>query len=130
MGWAGEFAVVEALSIHRYPTRAGYFTSVEGFFSIITRRKICRGVFKSVADLEEAIRRYIRDHNGQAKPFAWTKTAKAIFEKLSRLPSLQRVSMHRADDADSTVRDPSVTLIRGEPNGRFAPHSGLSVDQR
>ena len=45
------------------------------------------GVFKSVADLEEAIRRYIREHNGQAKPFVWTKTAEVIFEKLSRLPA-------------------------------------------
>ena len=44
-------------------------------------------MFKSVADLEEAIRRYIRDHNGQAKPFVWTKTAEVIFEKLSRLPT-------------------------------------------
>jgi len=61
-------------------------SAVEGFFSVITRRKIRRGVFKSVAEREEAIHAYIRDHNGQAKPFAWTKTAEVIFEKLSRLP--------------------------------------------
>lgn len=72
---------------HFTPTSASWLNAVEGFFSIITRRKIRRGVFKSVADLEEAIRRYIRDHNGQAKPFVWTKTAEVIFEKLSRLPT-------------------------------------------
>jgi hypothetical protein len=39
-----------------------------------------------VAELEDAIRRYIRDHNGEAKPFVWTKTPKDIFDKLARLP--------------------------------------------
>ena len=73
---------------HFTPTSASWLNAVESFFSIITRRKIRRGVFKSVAELEEAIRIYIRDHNGQAKPFVWTKTAKVIFEKLSRLPAL------------------------------------------
>ena len=48
---------------------------------------IRRGVFKSVAELEDAIKRYIADHNRNAKPFVWTKTADEIFEKLSRLPA-------------------------------------------
>ena len=39
------------------PTSASWLNAVEGFFSTITRRKIRRGVFKSVADLEEAIKR-------------------------------------------------------------------------
>ena len=72
---------------HFTPTSASWLNAVEGFFSIITRRKIRRGVFKSVAELEDAIRAYIRDHNGQAKPFVWTKTAEIIFGKLSRLPA-------------------------------------------
>jgi len=36
--------------------------------------------------LEDAIKRYIADHNPNAKPFVWTKTADEIFEKLNRLP--------------------------------------------
>ena len=71
---------------HFTPTSASWLNAVEGFFSIITRRKIRRGVFKSVADLEDAIRRYIAAHNEQSKPFVWTKTAEAIFGKLNRLP--------------------------------------------
>jgi hypothetical protein len=39
-----------------------------------------------VTDLEDAIRRYIRDHNTKANPFVWTKTPKDIFDKLARLP--------------------------------------------
>src|ERR1700730_3704547 len=47
---------------HFTPTSAFWLNAIEGFFSIITRRQIRRGVFKSVADLENAIRRYIREH--------------------------------------------------------------------
>jgi transposase len=71
---------------HFTPTSASWLNAVEGFFSVITRRRIRRGVFKSVAELEDAIRRYIRNHNGNAKPFVWTKTPKDIFDKLARLP--------------------------------------------
>jgi transposase len=72
---------------HFTPTSASWLNAVEGFFSIITRRKIRRGAFKSVAELEKAIRAYIQDHNGQAKPFAWTKSAETILAKLNRLPA-------------------------------------------
>ena len=69
---------------HFTPTSASWLNAVEGFFSIITRRSIRRGVFTSVGELEDAIRKYIKEHNGQPKPFVWKKTAKAIFDKLSR----------------------------------------------
>ena len=72
---------------HFTPTSASWINAVEGFFSIITRRRIRRGVFKSVPELEEAIRRYIREHNRSAKPFVWTKTAKTILGKIARLPA-------------------------------------------
>jgi hypothetical protein len=44
---------------------------------MLTRQRLKRGVFRSVDDLEQAIARYIREHHGNAKPFAWTKPAKA-----------------------------------------------------
>ena len=72
---------------HFTPKSASWINAVEGFFSIITRRSIRRGVFKSVADLQEAIARYIRAHNKQAKPFVWTKPAHVILAKLDRLPA-------------------------------------------
>ena len=71
---------------HFTPTSASWLNAVEGFFSTITRRRIRRGVFKSVADLEHAIHRYISEHNRSSKPFVWTKPADAILAKLSRLP--------------------------------------------
>ncbi len=71
---------------HFTPTSASWINAVEGFFSIISRRRIRRGVFKSVADLQEAIRRYIREHNRTPNPFVWTKPAQSILAKLNRLP--------------------------------------------
>jgi transposase len=72
---------------HFTPTSASWINAVEGFFSAITRRRIRRGVFKSVPDLQDAIARYIRDHNRVAKPFTWTKPADTILGKLARLPA-------------------------------------------
>jgi transposase len=73
-------------TFHFTPTSASWINAVEGFFSIITRRRIRRGVFTSVAHLQDAIRRYIQDHNRSSKPFVWTKPAKTILEKLNTLP--------------------------------------------
>jgi transposase len=80
---------------HFTPTSASWLNAVENFFSIITRRRIRRGVFKSVAELEDAIKRYIADHNRHAKPIVWTKTADEILGKLGRLDlNLLNESVH------------------------------------
>ena len=71
---------------HFTPTSASWLNAVEGFFSTITRRKIRRGVFKSVADLEGAISRYIKAHNKTSKPFEWAASAPAILKKLAQTP--------------------------------------------
>ena len=68
------------------PTSASWLNAVEGFFSTITRRKIRRGVFKSVADLEDAIKPYIRARNKTSKPFQWSASAVSIFKKLTEIP--------------------------------------------
>ena len=71
---------------HFTPTSASWINAVENFFSVITRRRIRRGVFTSVADLKHAIQGYIREHNRNPKPFVWTKPAETILAKLDRLP--------------------------------------------
>ena len=57
---------------------------VERFFAQITRNRIRRGVFKSVAELESAIMEYLDNHNAQPMPFVWTKSAGQILEKVAR----------------------------------------------
>jgi len=71
---------------HFTPTSASWLNAVENFFSVITRRRIRRGVFKSITDLQAAINRYLAEHNENPKPFVWTKPAKDILAKLDRLP--------------------------------------------
>ena len=41
---------------------------------------------RSVDDLQNAIKRYIDAHNSDCRPFVWTSSAKAIFEKLAQVP--------------------------------------------
>lgn len=60
--------------------------AVENLFSVLTRRRIRRGVFKPVVDLQAAINRYLKEHNQAPKPFVWTKPADEIPAKLDRLP--------------------------------------------
>ena len=52
----------------------------------MTRQRIRRGVFRSIADLQAAINAYLAQHNDNPKPFVWTKSVDAILAKLDRLP--------------------------------------------
>lgn len=73
-------------TFHFTPTSASWLNAVEGFFSTITRRRIRRGVFTSVSNLQQAIRQFIREHNKTSKPFVWTKPADALLAKIARVP--------------------------------------------
>jgi len=71
---------------HFTPTSASWLNAVENFFSVLTRRRLKRGAFHSIADLQAAINRYIREHNHDPKPFVWTKPANTILAKINRIP--------------------------------------------
>ncbi|MGH6681111.1 MAG: IS630 family transposase, partial [Bradyrhizobium sp.] len=49
-----------------------WLNAVEGFFARLTRRRLQRGVFHSLVDLQAAINRFLTDHNQSPKPFVWT----------------------------------------------------------
>jgi len=78
------FARHPRFHVHFTPTSSSWLNQVERFFAEITRRRIRRGTFTSVPNLEDAIREYLKHHNEQAKPFVWTATADSIFAKLSK----------------------------------------------
>jgi hypothetical protein len=42
-------------------------------------------VFRSIVDLQAAIRRYIAEHNDDPRPFAWTKAPAQNLAKLNLL---------------------------------------------
>src|ERR1700730_2315598 len=73
-------------TFHFTPTSASWLNAVENFFSKMTRQRIRRGVFHSIADLQAAINAYLAEHNASPKPFVWTQSAEAIMAKLDRLP--------------------------------------------
>jgi transposase len=77
--------------IHFTPTSGSWLNAVENFFSVLTRQRIRRGTFTSVSELQDAIRRYIGEHNKSSKPFVWTKPADVILAKLQRLSVVSSV---------------------------------------
>ncbi len=59
-------------TFHFIPTSSSWLNAVEGFFAKLTRRRLKRGVFRSLVDLQAAINRFIAEHNDkEAKPFTW-----------------------------------------------------------
>ena len=70
--------------LHFTPTSASWLNLVERFFAEITSRRIRRGSYSSVDDLEAAIFDYLAQHNEKPKPFKWTKTAEDILTRERR----------------------------------------------
>jgi transposase len=71
-------------TFHFTPTSASWLNAVEGFFAILTKRRLKRGVFRSVADLQAAINRFLDDHNAQSKPFQWVADPDKIIAAVRR----------------------------------------------
>jgi len=70
--------------LHFTPTSASWLNQVERFFGLLTERRIRRGTFSSVRELESAIRDYLAHHNENPRPFAWTADADSILKKIAR----------------------------------------------
>lgn len=70
--------------LHFVPTSCSWLNLVERFFAAITTKRIRRGTFSSVGELEDAIRDYLKTHNRDPKPFQWTASTQEILEKVNR----------------------------------------------
>ena len=69
--------------LHFTPTSASWLNLVERWFGEITRKRIRRGVFKSVPELVSAIEEFIRLNNKNPQPFVWTKKVEEILAKIN-----------------------------------------------
>jgi transposase len=69
---------------HFTPTSSSWLNVIERWFRDLTQNRIRNGIFKSVAELKQAIRDYIEHHNANPKSFVWTKKAADILEKVTR----------------------------------------------
>ncbi|OFV90557.1 MAG: DDE endonuclease [Acidobacteria bacterium RIFCSPLOWO2_12_FULL_65_11] len=71
---------------HFIPTSSSWLNLVERWFGEITRDRIRRGTFDSVAVLVAAIEDYLRHYNEAPRRFIWTKDADMILDKIARCP--------------------------------------------
>jgi transposase len=64
---------------HYTPKHSSWLNQIEIWLSILVRKLLKRGSFRSVADLERQVRAFIDYYNAtMAKPFAWTYQGKAL----------------------------------------------------
>ena len=71
-------------TFHFTPTSASWLNAVEGFFAKLTKRRLRRGVFGSLVELQAAINRFLAEANRDPRPFVWTAKPEHILEKVRR----------------------------------------------
>ena len=69
---------------HFTPTSCSWLNAVEGIFAKLPRRRLKRGVFRSLVELQAAINRFIAETNHAPKPFIWTADPDKIIAAVDR----------------------------------------------
>jgi transposase len=67
---------------HFVPTSSSWLNLVESLFADLTKRRLRRGSFVSVAALTDAITDYLASRNLDPRPFVWTASVESILAKL------------------------------------------------
>ena len=80
--------------LHFTPTGTSWLNQLERFFAEITTKRIRRGAFRSVRQLEAAIHDYLKEHNENPKPFQWTATADLILNRVKNVCERISTSAH------------------------------------
>ncbi len=70
--------------LHFTPTSSSWLNLVERWFRDLTEKRIRRGSFASVSDLEGAIRGYLNQHNQNPQVFVWSASADKILAKINK----------------------------------------------
>ena len=79
--WLGRH---ERFTFHFVPTSCSWLNAVEGFFAKLSKRRLKRGVFRSIVDLQVAINRFLDETNDNPKPFTWTADPNKIIAAVKR----------------------------------------------
>jgi transposase len=69
---------------HFVPTSSSWLNLIERWFGELTTKRVRRGSFYSVEDLENTITEFLAVWNEHPQPFVWTATVASIKGKLSR----------------------------------------------
>jgi transposase len=70
--------------LHFIPTSSSWLNLVERWFAELSTKAVRRGSFHSVADLQQAIARFLAAWNASPTPFVWTASVEKILEKVAR----------------------------------------------
>ena len=73
-----------ALDLPLHPDLRSWLNAVEGFFAKLTKRRLKRGVFRSIVELQAAINRFLAETNADPKPFRWTADPDKIIAAVKR----------------------------------------------
>jgi transposase len=71
-------------TFHFTPTSCSWLNAIEGYFAKLANRRLKRGAFHSVVDLQAAINRFIAETNSDPKPFTWTADPDMIIAAVRR----------------------------------------------
>ena len=74
----------ERFTFHFTPTSCSWLNAVEGFFAKLTKRRLKRGAFHSLVELQAAINRFVAEQNADPKPFTWTADPDKIIAAVKR----------------------------------------------
>ena len=70
--------------VHFTPTHSSWLNLVERWFAELTTKRIRRGSWSSVRDLERAIMSYIHHWNESGRRFVWAKTSEQILRRVRK----------------------------------------------
>ena len=71
-------------TFHFTPTSCSWLNAVQGFFAKLTKRRLKRGVFHSIVDLQHTINDFIETHNRRPRPFQWKAKPQDIIAAAKR----------------------------------------------
>jgi transposase len=71
-------------ALHFTPTSSSWLNLVERWLGELTTKKLQRGTHRSVRELNNDIRDWMRTWNDNPRPYVWTKTADQILESIAR----------------------------------------------
>ena len=121
-------------TFHFVPTSSSWLNAVEGFFAKLAKRRLKRGVFRSIVDLQAAINRFVRQHNTEPKPFVWTADPDRIIaavkqghQTLDRSTSGRGSKLAQNGTYDNFVR---LELLQSSARGGHRGQSRYSLASR